>query len=44
MLRRPIFRGLRPRHVFVTHNGDWPHMRANPGRDSLNIVSLIAMA
>jgi glycosyltransferase involved in cell wall biosynthesis len=24
LLRRPVFRGARPRHVFVTHNGDWP--------------------
>lgn len=24
MLRRPALRGSRPRHVFVTHNGDWP--------------------
>jgi glycosyltransferase involved in cell wall biosynthesis len=24
ILRRPVFRGSRPRHVFVTHNGDWP--------------------
>ena len=24
ILRRPVLRGDRPRHVFVTHNGDWP--------------------
>ena len=24
ILRRPVVRGERPRHVFVTHNGDWP--------------------
>jgi glycosyltransferase involved in cell wall biosynthesis len=24
VLRRPVLRGSRPRHVFVTHNGDWP--------------------
>jgi glycosyltransferase involved in cell wall biosynthesis len=24
LLRRPTLRGSRPRHVFVTHNGDWP--------------------
>jgi glycosyltransferase involved in cell wall biosynthesis len=24
VLRRPVIRGKRPRHVFVTHNGDWP--------------------
>ena len=24
MLRRPDWRGRRPRHVFVTENGDWP--------------------
>jgi glycosyltransferase involved in cell wall biosynthesis len=24
ILRRPVLRGSRPRHVFVTQNGDWP--------------------
>ena len=24
LLRRPVLRGARPRHVFVTENGDWP--------------------
>lgn len=24
VLRRPVFRGSRPAHVFVTQNGDWP--------------------
>jgi glycosyltransferase involved in cell wall biosynthesis len=24
VLRRPVLSGVRPRHVFVTHNGDWP--------------------
>jgi glycosyltransferase involved in cell wall biosynthesis len=24
LLRRPVLRSARPRHVFVTHNGDWP--------------------
>jgi glycosyltransferase involved in cell wall biosynthesis len=24
VLRRPVMRGRRPRHVFVTQNGDWP--------------------
>jgi glycosyltransferase involved in cell wall biosynthesis len=24
VLRRPVLRGSRPRHVFVTENGDWP--------------------
>ena len=24
MLRRPVWRGSRPPHVFVTENGDWP--------------------
>jgi glycosyltransferase involved in cell wall biosynthesis len=24
VLRRPVLGGVRPRHVFVTHNGDWP--------------------
>ena len=24
ILRRPVWRGSRPPHVFVTENGDWP--------------------
>ena len=24
LLRRPVFHGSRPRHIFVTENGDWP--------------------
>jgi glycosyltransferase involved in cell wall biosynthesis len=24
LLRRPVLGGIRPPHVFVTHNGDWP--------------------
>lgn len=24
VLRRPVFRGVRPPHVFITQNGDWP--------------------
>uniref|UniRef100_Q07SM8 Glycosyl transferase, group 1 n=1 Tax=Rhodopseudomonas palustris (strain BisA53) TaxID=316055 RepID=Q07SM8_RHOP5 len=28
-LRRPIFRGRRPPHVFVTQNGDWPAQANN---------------
>ena len=24
LLRRPVWRGVRPAHVFVTENGDWP--------------------
>jgi glycosyltransferase involved in cell wall biosynthesis len=27
MLRRRVLGGARPRHVFVTHNGDWPPLR-----------------
>jgi glycosyltransferase involved in cell wall biosynthesis len=27
VLRRPVLGGRRPRHVFVTHNGDWPPLR-----------------
>jgi glycosyltransferase involved in cell wall biosynthesis len=27
LLRRPVWEGARPRHVFVTHNGDWPPSR-----------------
>jgi glycosyltransferase involved in cell wall biosynthesis len=29
VLRRPIFRGSRPPHVFVTQNGDWPAFANN---------------
>lgn len=29
VLRRPMFRGHRPPHVFVTHNGDWPATSRN---------------
>ena len=29
VLRRPVFRGLRPPHVFVTENGDWPAIAGN---------------
>jgi glycosyltransferase involved in cell wall biosynthesis len=29
VLRRPAFRGLRPPHVFVTQNGDWPAQADN---------------
>jgi glycosyltransferase involved in cell wall biosynthesis len=31
MLRRPVLRGPRPRHVFVTHNGDWPSYVSQSG-------------
>jgi glycosyltransferase involved in cell wall biosynthesis len=35
ILRRPVWRGRRPRHVFVTHNGDWPPVVAgSTGRKS----------
>ena len=29
VLRRPVFRGSRPPHVFVTQNGDWPAFARN---------------
>jgi glycosyltransferase involved in cell wall biosynthesis len=29
VLRRPVFRGSRPPHVFVTQNGDWPAIAGN---------------
>jgi glycosyltransferase involved in cell wall biosynthesis len=29
MLRRPVWRGSRPPHVFVTENGDWPACAKN---------------
>jgi glycosyltransferase involved in cell wall biosynthesis len=29
LLRRPVLRGLRPLHVFVTQNGDWPAVARN---------------
>jgi len=29
VLRRPVFRGLRPPHIYVTENGDWPAAARN---------------
>jgi glycosyltransferase involved in cell wall biosynthesis len=29
VLRRPVFKGKRPSHVFVTQNGDWPAYARN---------------
>src|SRR5262245_49923389 len=29
VLRRPVLRGARPPHVFVTQNGDWPAQARN---------------
>jgi len=29
VLRRPVWRGIRPPHVFVTQNGDWPAWATN---------------
>lgn len=29
ILRRPVLRGRRPAHVFVTQNGDWPAVATN---------------
>lgn len=29
VLRRPVFRGSRPPHIFVTQNGDWPAYASN---------------
>jgi glycosyltransferase involved in cell wall biosynthesis len=35
ILRRPVLRGCRPAHVFVTQNGDWPAVVSrSPGRKS----------
>jgi glycosyltransferase involved in cell wall biosynthesis len=31
VLRRPVLGGVRPRHVFVTHNGDWPAFATKSG-------------
>lgn len=31
VLRRPVLRTVRPRHVFVTHNGDWPPYAGHSG-------------
>src|SRR5664279_3288830 len=31
LLRRPVLSGARPRHVFVTHNGDWPPYSSQTG-------------
>jgi glycosyltransferase involved in cell wall biosynthesis len=32
VLRRPVLRGARPRHIFVTQNGDWPPFASATGR------------
>jgi glycosyltransferase involved in cell wall biosynthesis len=35
ILRRPVLRGSRPRHIFVTQNGDWPALASrSAGRKS----------
>jgi glycosyltransferase involved in cell wall biosynthesis len=34
ILRRPVLRGLRPRHIFVTQNGDWPAFAKQSGKKS----------
>jgi glycosyltransferase involved in cell wall biosynthesis len=31
ILRRPVLRGVRPRHIFVTQNGDWPPFASASG-------------
>ncbi len=31
LLRRPVLGGVRPPHVFVTHNGDWPPYSSQTG-------------
>jgi glycosyltransferase involved in cell wall biosynthesis len=31
LLRRPVLRGRRPRHIFVTQNGDWPAVAKQSG-------------
>ncbi|WP_420450776.1 glycosyltransferase family 4 protein [Ilumatobacter sp.] len=37
VLRRPSLRGCRPRHVFVTENGDWPAQQL--GREAAALFS-----
>jgi glycosyltransferase involved in cell wall biosynthesis len=32
VLRRPVLRGARPRHIFVTQNGDWPAFASATGK------------
>ncbi len=34
VLRRPVLKGPRPLHVFVTQNGDWPPMAKRSGNQS----------
>jgi glycosyltransferase involved in cell wall biosynthesis len=34
VLRRPVLRGSRPRHVFVTQNGDWPALASQSAKRS----------
>jgi len=43
MLRRPPFGGRRPRHVFVTHNGDWPSSRRESEFRLFNCDGLICI-
>jgi glycosyltransferase involved in cell wall biosynthesis len=31
VLRRPVLKGERPRHIFVTQNGDWPAFASGSG-------------
>jgi glycosyltransferase involved in cell wall biosynthesis len=42
-LRRPVFRGPRPPHVFVTQNGDWPAVAKNSEFRFFNCEGLICI-
>ena len=43
MLRRQLLRGSRPRHVFVTHNGDWAPLRRKSEFRFFNCDGLICI-
>jgi glycosyltransferase involved in cell wall biosynthesis len=43
VLRRPVFQGTRPPHVFVTQNGDWPAVAKNSEYRFFNCEGLICI-
>jgi glycosyltransferase involved in cell wall biosynthesis len=43
VLRRPVFQGSRPPHVFVTQNGDWPAVAKNSEFRFFNCEGLICI-
>jgi glycosyltransferase involved in cell wall biosynthesis len=42
-LRRPLFRGTRPPHVFVTQNGEWPAVANNSEFRYFNCEGLVCI-